>query len=236
MTNTVIDPYGGFVEVWSTDVLNGASQQPSATLALPGKVIRPSPRINQITFPDADHYEICGFDCLVCGAYAVGLIDDPIAELHAVLADARFLKYNPGKGSDLPELARLAQRRGWNVINVPGRSGSIATQLEAQCMIGLTALNTHYGTGLQWNVLHPQTGGNVGHWECIGATTAAAPPEDDDAMTLDHARLHAMEWYTWRRPQQSEVDYWAVRLTKENPEAVRSDFLNSDEAKAHGTA
>lgn len=234
MTDTTIDPYGGFQEEWSVDVLNTASQD--ATIAFTHKAIRPMPRVNQITFPDAAHFEICGFDVLSCCAYAVGYIEDVAETLRVVLADARSLGYDPGKGSDKGELMTLAARRGWDVVSVPGHAGDVAQQLATQDQVGLTALNTAYGTGAQWNVLHPAAQGNVGHWEGIGAvlTPPAAPPEDVE-MTMDHARLHVFEWYVVldkRVPQQSEVDYWAERLTKENIEAVYTDFINSPEIAA----
>jgi hypothetical protein len=59
--------------------------------------------------------------------------------------------------------------------------------------------------------------------------------EDEDAMTLDHARLHVCEWYMRIRPTppaQSEVDGWASQLAGgANVEAVLAAFRATPEAQ-----
>lgn len=191
-----IDPYGGCEEDWPQSVLNAASQ--GATLAfLTPPALRPTPQVNQIVFPDLAHYEICGPDTLACTAAACGHVGSAVDTLHELLADFRAQRWSdgsrwdPNRGSNLPQLGALAERRGWPVERLYGPAGDVAASLAQQGRVGITALNTAYGSGALWNSLHPQAGGRVGHWEAIGAVNAAhaEDPMADPAALLACMRL-----------------------------------------------
>lgn len=186
-----VDPYGGCEEDWPQAVLNAASQGATLAFLEPPATQRPMPQVNQIVFPDAAHYEICGPDTLACGAVAVGHVADASSTLAELLADFRAQGWNPNNGSNLKQLMTLAQRRGWGVEALTGPAGDVAAQLTAQGRVGLTALNTAYGSGALWNSLHPQAGGRVGHWEGIGAVNAAyvEDPMADPTVQLNCFRI-----------------------------------------------
>jgi len=233
---TTIDPYGGFEEEWSIDLLNSASQ--NATIAFTMPAVRPMPQLNQITFPDAAHDEICGFDCLCCAAYAVGVVDDYVGSLHAVLADARRLGYDPNRGSDLDELMGLAQRQGWSVEPVTGRAGDVAAQLVATGRVGLTALTTTYGTGANWNVLHPQAGGRIGHWEGVGAVNATSTGGSDMDPAKEETLNQLVAWQIYEavlgRIADKDGFAWALGVARKSYTDLLWAVVNGDEYKATG--
>jgi hypothetical protein len=169
MDEPTIDPYGGFQESWPSDLLDASSQR--SNLVFTDRVVRSMPRIDQITFPDAAHFEICGYDIIACCAYSTGHTDDAVGTLRDLLADGRYLGYHPERGSNTTQLATLCGRRGWPVTQDISPAGQLGLRLEATHQVACMALNTHYGTGSLWNVLHPEAGGNVGHYEGGGDVT-----------------------------------------------------------------
>jgi hypothetical protein len=203
-----VDPYGGLEEDWPQSVLNAASQKATLAFLEPPAAQRPMPQINQIVFPDSAHLEICGPDTLACGAVAVGHVTSAIDTLHELLADFRAQGWNPNNGSDLDQLLTIARRRGWAVEPLYGPAGDISAQLAAQGRIGLTALNTAYGSGALWNSLHPQAGGRVGHWEGIGAVDAAyvEDPMADPTVQLNCFRI------AFEALRQALIERWPENL------------------------
>jgi hypothetical protein len=90
--------------------------------------------------------------------------------------------------------------------------------------------------GVQWWATHSEFGFTIDR-SIMGPEFAASAlaVEDEDAMTLDHARLHVCEWYMRIRatpPAQSEVDGWASQLAGgANLEAVLAAFRATPEAQ-----
>jgi hypothetical protein len=149
------------------------------------------PATNQILIPSKSHLESCGPVCLAAGAAAVGHIGlgDVV---NAAVDCCRFLGEDSvaRNGTGTGQLLTYAQHRGWAVHEDNRPAGTLALDLIGSGHIGLSALNTAYGTGSEWNTLHPQAGGRIGHWEGFGAVDG---PLAEGAM--DPAREN--DWNTW---------------------------------------
>jgi hypothetical protein len=180
----IVDPYGGLRESWTVEVLNAASQEAGIVFEKP--VIRQAPAVNQISLPTVAHYESCGPTAMAICAYAVGYIDAPA--VNAVSAcDWLGAEQIARSGTGTQQLLSWARNQGWAVHEDDRAAGDLDADLRAKGLIGISALDTAYGTGNLWNTLHPQAGGRIGHWEVFGAVDA--PAQEVDAMTMDEARL-----------------------------------------------
>jgi len=233
----VVDPYGGLREQWPVAVLNGASQRSNIVFRKPA--IRAMPVIDQKTFPDAAHFEICGFDELCSCAYAVGYIDDAPGTLAKVLADARSLGYNPATGSNTAELLKLAARQGWDCYEDDTASGDLDQKLLAAGQVGLAALNTAYGSGALWDTLHPRTaadtGRTIGHYEGIGAVNGGSyqmNPAKEESLDQEAA------WKTFEGVLGRNADpasfAWALGVARMSHTDLLWAMINGPEYKASG--
>jgi hypothetical protein len=189
-TESAIDPYGGYRECWTVALLNAASQ--GAGLVFDTPAVRPMPATNQIAIPDKAHFESCGPTALAAAAYGCGHIADSEIVPSAVdgcqwLGDASVAS----GGTGTAQLLIYARHRGWPVHEDDRKAGDLALALAQSGHIGLSALNTAYGTGCSWNILHPQQGGGIGHWEGFGAVDGPVV----EVYDMNAARED--EWNTW---------------------------------------
>jgi hypothetical protein len=178
----VVDPYGGYREIWSTDILNAASQSPPAGIVFDHPVVRQAPATNQIALQDKAHFEACGCVAIAIAAYACGLIDDPVA---AAIDACRFIGDDTVAkfGTDTAQLVGYAEHRGWSVRVDNRPAGELHADWAAKGLVGVMALDTAYGTGDLWNTLHPQAQGRIGHWEVGGNVNATGDAMTDDQFT-----------------------------------------------------
>jgi hypothetical protein len=217
----LIDPYGGYRELWSTNDLNASSQR--STVVFEHPVVRASFPTNQIAVPSVAHLECCGPTGIAICAHACGLIDDTVAN---ILAALNFL--GPASvarnGTNDTQLVAWARNQGWavHVDNRPG--GDLDEELDGSNLIACSAMWTQYGSGAYWNTLHPQaagSGGTIGHWEVLGATTF--PSAEDVDMTpaqllnlkripIWMERLHHENWPSDPNAQENDIDGYARQI------------------------
>jgi hypothetical protein len=198
--DAVIDPYGGLRESWSKEVLDAASQD--AGIVFDHPVARAALPVNQIALPSVAHFEACGPTAMAVCAAACGLITDPVAN---ILAALNFLGAASvaASGTGTQQLLSWAANQGWKVHQDNRPAGDLDEALAASGLIGISALDTAYGTGPLWNTLHPQQGGGIGHWETVGCLVPAAAPEED---VMTPAQLLNVK----------RIAVWMVRLQHEN--------------------
>jgi hypothetical protein len=189
VSQSAIDPYGGLRERWTVGLLDEASQ--GAGIVFDKPAIRPMPATNQIDLVTRAHFEACGPTTLAAGAVSVGYIT--LGQVvDAAVDGCRWLGEDSvaKNGTGTKQLLNYARHRGWAVHEDDRRAGTLALDLVGSGHIGISALQTAYGTGASWNTLHPQASGHIGHWEGFGAVDGPLTEG-----TMDPAREES--WNTW---------------------------------------
>jgi hypothetical protein len=194
VTQSVVDPYGGYREHWTVALLDAASQGAGVVFDTPA--VRQMPAANQILLDDRAHFEACGPTCLAAGAYAVGHIESGAVTSTAIDA-CRFLGDDAvaAGGTSTSQLLSYARHRGWPVHEDDRKAGTLALALLQTGQVGVSALDTAYGSGASWNVLHPQAGGSIGHWEGFGAVDG--PGGSDMDPNIEETLRQFAAWETF---------------------------------------
>jgi hypothetical protein len=210
-----VDPYGGYREGWTQDVLNAASQD--AGIVFDHPVVRAAPLTNQITLPTIAHFEACGPTAMAICAYACGLINDPAGN---AVAGCNFLGAASvaASGTGTGQLLSWAANQGWKVHQDNRPAGDLDVFLLNNGLIGTSALDTAYGTGASWNTLHPAAGGRIGHWEVFGAVSGPPVQEENLVGWMDPGPANQPGWQTARRVKAHEWGHMRGKPLSGEPE------------------